>query len=381
MNEQTTDSTTHFTALDGLPAQGRVIVYGSGGAAMTVVKQLHIHRPDVTVPCLLDTFNTGEAGGLRIFRLADLEQLSGSYDLILIASAWWRDISRDLSRLGVNNWKVAAPSLWHKYIYSREDMDRIVPELEAVNAMLATAKDREIFRFMTECRLENSPLVSTEKISPEIRDYPAIRQTVFGHLTEQYMDFVNIEAIGTVLHAGAFDGTDCVKFLDGFPKLTTVHGFEPQGTKRFSETALTTVTGSGRVHIHQKGLWNEATSVTLTGEGQHTTLNPDASPGLVTGSIDTVSIDEFTDEFGIEQVDYICLDVEGAEERVLNGARRTIDRCRPQLAVCIYHRKDDFYRLPLMLNDRLDRYVYRLGHYHNFLNETVLYATPEELLK
>ena len=74
------------------------------------------------------------------------------------------------------------------------------------------------------------------------------------------------------------------------------------------------------------------------------------------------------------------LDVEGAEEHALNGARQTIKAHRPQLAVCIYHKKKDIYALPLFLDAMLEGYIYHIGHYHNQLNETVLYALPEELV-
>jgi hypothetical protein len=77
-------------------------------------------------------------------------------------------------------------------------------------------------------------------------------------------------------------------------------------------------------------------------------------------------------------VDFIKLDVEGAELDVLKGAREVLKRDRPQLAVCIYHKKEDLFRIPLFLSGVLKNYKYRLGHYSSTFWDTVWYAIPQE---
>lgn len=369
-----------FVTLADLPRNGRVILYGSGAAALTVLGRIRAERPDVTVPWLLDSFTEGKAGGLKVVKRTDLSSLAGEYDFILVASAWWRDIARSLEADNLPAWGVATPVLWHKYLFSDEELRRAKPKLDAVEALLATDEDRAVYRFLVECRRENSPLVSMDGMSPEIVDYLEVRQTLFSHLTGQYLDFVARDRIGTMLHAGVFDGTDCLRFLETFPHLEALHGFEPQGTARIRPETLAAIERSGRVHIHEKGLWDESRTIPLTGTGPYTTLTPDASPDAATGQVKTVSVDGFVAEQEIQRVDYLCLDVEGAEERVLDGARHTIENHRPQLAVCIYHKKEDIFRLPLALDDMLTDYVFHVGHYFNFLNETVLYALPAELV-
>ena len=223
-------------------------------------------------------------------------------------------------------------------------------KLDAVEAMLATDEDKNIYRFMVQARAENSPLVNTDGITPGIVDFVQIKETLLGHLTTQYLDFVVREPVKTMLHAGVFDGTDCLRFLDAFPNLEMLHGFEPQGTGCIKPETMDRITNSGRVQIHPQGLWSSSRTIPLMGSGPFTTLDPTLPMERATGSIDTVSIDEFVASHGVKSVDYICLDVEGAEEHALNGARQTIKAHRPQLAVCIYHKKKDIYALPLFLD-------------------------------
>lgn len=372
-------SQTNFITLDMLPENGRVLIYGSGGSAKAVLDHIAAGRPDVTVPCFLDSFNEGEAYGLPVIKKDSLSSLEGGYDFILIASAWWRDIARGLEESGLTAWGVASESMWHKYIYTAEEMARYKGQIDAVEAMLATEADRAVYRFLIDARLENSPLVVVDENNPLIVDYLQVKNTLFSHLTEQYLDFVVREPVRTILHAGVFDGGDCLKFLRTFPNLEAVHGFEPQGEARIKSETLTALRESRKVHIHQKGLWGCSETVPLIGQGSYTTLCPGAAPGQVTGCIETTSIDEFVAEHGVQNVDYICLDIEGAEERALYGAKKTIADNRLQLAVCLYHKKEDIFRLPLLLDEMLDDYVFRIGHYYHYLNETVLYAIPREL--
>ncbi|QGY39348.1 FkbM family methyltransferase [Pseudodesulfovibrio cashew] len=370
---------TDFITLDRLPENGRVVVYGSGDAAMAVLERIREDRPDVTVPCLLDSFTEGEAGGLPVVRSDNLGTLAGQYDFILIASAWWRDIAKGLEAAGEAAWGVASQGLWHKYVYTEADLARYKGGLDAVEGLLATDRDKAVFRFLVEARREGSPLVDIDATNPRIVDYLQVKESLLGHLTGQYLDFVVREPVHTVLHAGVFDGSDCLNFLRAFPNLETIHGFEPQGEAHIKPATMDALVRSGKVRIHRKGLWNTSASVPLTGQGSYTTLRPDASPEQVTGTVETISVDEFVAEHKVARVDYLCLDVEGAEARALAGAKKTIAASRPQLAVCVYHKKEDLFRLPLLLADMLDGYVFHLGHYYHYLNETVLYAIPAEL--
>ena len=369
-----------FLDINDIPSKARVLIYGQGKAALNVLNHIRTERPDVRVPCLLDSFTSGSTAGLPVHRRDELSTLHIEWDIILVASAWWRDIVRDLHKEGWREVHVAALPLWHKYVYSIREMDEATPSFNTVEAMLATDQDREIYRLLVACRRENSALVNMDEISPMIAEYAHVRETIFKHLTEQYLDFVVRNRISTVLHAGVFDGTDCLRFLDALPNLSMIHGFEPQGTSAIEPNVLDTIEHSNKVEIYPQGLWSDTRALPLAGSGPCAALEPNMRPVQATGYVNTVSIDEFMAENNLDRIDYICLDVEGAELHVLNGARRTIESHRPQIAVCIYHLKEDIFQIPISLKQHLDGYIFRIGHYSNGLHETVIYAIPEEIL-
>jgi hypothetical protein len=44
---------------------------------------------------------------------------------------------------------------------------------------------------------------------------------------------------------------------------------------------------------------------------------------------------------GLDRVDFVKMDIEGAERHALAGASEMIARHRPRMAICVYHLSDD----------------------------------------
>jgi FkbM family methyltransferase len=70
----------------------------------------------------------------------------------------------------------------------------------------------------------------------------------------------------------------------------------------------------------------QATMIITEGNSGHSHLDPNT---LGTGDVQVVKLDNLN----IENVDYIKIDCEGYEYRVLQGAEQTVKRCRPILVI------------------------------------------------
>lgn len=86
-----------------------------------------------------------------------------------------------------------------------------------------------------------------------------------------------------------------------------------------------------------------------------------------------VSIDDFIEE----PYTFLKADIESYEYKLLLGARNSIVKWHPLLAICIYHSAADLYDIPLLLHSIEPSYKMKIRHYSNFLDETVLYAWVE----
>jgi hypothetical protein len=78
--------------------------------------------------------------------------------------------------------------------------------------------------------------------------------------------------------------------------------------------------------------------------------------------------------FEKKKTTFIKMDLEGYEELALLGAKETIKRDKPKLAISIYHGKDDYWKLPNIILDADSEYRFYIRHYTLFNNETVLYG-------
>jgi FkbM family methyltransferase len=71
---------------------------------------------------------------------------------------------------------------------------------------------------------------------------------------------------------------------------------------------------------------------------------------------------------------FIKMDIEGAEWDALHGAKDTIVRNRPKLAICIYHSDEDMIRIPEYIHEIVPDYRLFVRHHTRRDHETVLYA-------
>ncbi len=90
-----------------------------------------------------------------------------------------------------------------------------------------------------------------------------------------------------------------------------------------------------------------------------------------------LSIDQLVSDKKLEKVDFIKMDVEGSELDALKGAEKTIRKFKPKLAICIYHKPDDYLAIPQYLYELQLGYSFYVDHHTIFLGETVLFAVPE----
>lgn len=79
-----------------------------------------------------------------------------------------------------------------------------------------------------------------------------------------------------------------------------------------------------------------------------------------------------------EKVTFIKMDIEGFEKEALDGAKNTIIKWKPKLAISSYHKPEDLYEILLFIKKLQLNYIFYLRHYTDVYADTVLYAVMEE---
>lgn len=108
----------------------------------------------------------------------------------------------------------------------------------------------------------------------------------------------------------------------------------------------------GRVIVYPKGVWDREDTLRIRVDPHNSAADSFTRQpaGTVEGpQLPLTTIDRLVDELRLPRVDFIKMDIEGAEQRAIRGASRTIARYQPRMAICVYHQPDDPAMVPRLV--------------------------------
>jgi FkbM family methyltransferase len=181
------------------------------------------------------------------------------------------------------------------------------------------------------------------------------------------------EAGDVVIDGGGCWGETAIGFASAVGAAGRVYSFEfvPGNLEVFRANLSLCGELGGRVEIVEKALADQScVALRYADCGPASAL----THGAGSGGVRTLTIDDFVHDRGLDRVDFIKMDIEGAEAAALQGARQTLKRFKPKLAVCLYHKPHDPFEIPRLIRGIEGSYEFHLDHYTIHLEETVLYA-------
>ena len=182
----------------------------------------------------------------------------------------------------------------------------------------------------------------------------------------------------TVLDLGGCWGDTAMSFSELVGSSGQVISFEflPQNLEIFERNLELNPALGERVRILRRAAWSRTGKrMYFTDHGPATRVIPSPS-GAFLQEVETLSIDDLVREESLG-VDFLKMDIEGAELEALRGAEWTLRQQRPDLAISLYHRLQDFAEIPGYLASLDLGYHFYLGNATIFESETVLYAQSD----
>lgn len=172
---------------------------------------------------------------------------------------------------------------------------------------------------------------------------------------------------------GAYTGDSILNYVRNYgTNYKKIYAYEI--TESSCEIMRSTLKELHDVEIRRKGAGEKAGEMFLNPSD-----DPSANQISSRSSKDRVEIVTLDDDLP-DGFTFLKMDIEGAEYNALRGSEQTIRRCRPKLAVCVYHGYDDIWRIPALIDSIDPNYQFYLRHNGGSLipTEFVLLAKPLE---
>ena len=190
-----------------------------------------------------------------------------------------------------------------------------------------------------------------------------------------YRDICCAQKDDYVIDCGAYTGNTSLYFSDRVGSCGKVFSFEAMPSTYNKLKQNIEKLNRKNIYIYNNAVSNEEKKLIFTETATPASRQITSGKGI---EVQALSIDDFVRKNNIGHVDFIKMDVEGAELDVLNGCEETCKKFSPILAVCLYHKRDDFITLPAKILQIDPRYRFYLKHNSITFSETVLFAIKQE---
>lgn len=292
--------------------------------------------------------------GYRIFNFEEVKDKYNDEQICVIITAnagaeeillqinkdgWYSNIKQlDLTGLEVED--------WYKYYNIH------INELENVYSMLEDEKSRDVFKNVIDYRICREK----EKI-----------EKIYDDEKGQYFDekIVNLKCEGSFVDVGAYDGDTVLGLEERVQSFEKIICFEPN--RNNYDKLYNNYKNNIKVQMFNVGVYDTTTQLQFSNiGGKQAKVEEDGVE-----KISVVDLDSFLCK---ENIKFIKMDIEGSEQKALMGAKEILKRMKPTLAICVYHNKDDIFRIPQMLKEIVPEYKLYFRHYSKSTCDTICYA-------
>lgn len=326
--------------------QSPLAVLGTDGGAIATdiyLRKLGLHK---NIHCFLDEGQSGKNVfcGKLVMPLQFLAQ--HPHLTVITASLHFNALYHTIRQMGCSN-----PFFYHASFWPWLDNEPLLNDLSLIRSCYRQDNVSSAALLETLFDLRFNGDIS------RIQPYETVKNTLYTQDTYWLEKRMLPDNELTIIDAGAFNGDTMDSLFKTYgTRIKRYYAFEPmphifpklrQTAAKFSETAAIT--------CHNTALYNQNMQMPFA-KGV-----PRSSRMAANG--DVLAICHRLDDMGLEIKGQACLkmDIEGAEMSALEGAAGFISQYRPHLAVCLYHKTNDIYRIPQFIKSIVPQYKFVLA--------------------
>jgi len=184
-----------------------------------------------------------------------------------------------------------------------------------------------------------------------------------------FPEFIKINNQESVIDCGAFDGDTLKLFLNKTDEWKNYIAFEPSNKPHEDLNKYIETHQIQNIKTYKIGVWNKKTTLSFVEENDISRI---VEGRVANGTkIEVDAIDNLCSDV---QVTYIKMDLEGSELNALEGAKHTILKNKPKLAISIYHKPSDLINIYLYIKNMNLDYKFYFRIHTTVGSDAVLYA-------
>lgn len=223
--------------------------------------------------------------------------------------------------------------------------------------------------------------LNLERINYPIQFYFTTEGILTDFIIKQYEynhkgKIIKAEKGDIVIDGGGCWGDTALYFANEVGSRGRVFSFEfiPRNIEIFERNVLLNQLLAENIELIKHPLWKDSsTKLYFKDNGPGSVVSDEPSDDLQ-GTCYTLSIDELVKMKDLQRVDFIKMDIEGAETNALKGAHETIRKFKPKLAIALYHSADDFESIPSLVREMDSGYKFYFSHCSIHAEESMLFA-------
>ena len=327
---------------DSLKNSGKpVVLYGMGDGADKVLKAFEKFNINAYGVMASDEFVRGQSfHGFKVKKLSELESELGDFTVALCFASQLPDVMDTIKRVAERH-KTLVPSVpvFGDELFDDEFIDNYAESIESAYNMLADEQSRRVYKnVLSFYRTGELPLldeITTEK-------------------DEAFNNILKLGGSEVYVDLGAYNGDTIDEFL-GYTNgsYRKIIALEPNA-KNF-EKLKAHCAEIPKTELWQLGAYSSNTILEFNNKAGRNSAIADSGVKTRVVTVDTILCGT--------AASYIKADVEGADFDTLLGMKNTLKNCKPKLNFSAYHRFEDIFRLPILINQLNPEYKIYLRHH------------------
>ncbi len=343
-----------------------VCVFGIGAISYPIISSIR-NFTDIKIDFLSDNDQAkwGKIyhNDLKCIPPAELEKYKEDI-AILITTQHYKKIHQQLLQKGFK--KVFAVTEYRllndAYFKNMQNLKLVKENVASVMDILEDERSKEIMFTLIKNWFDfDVDAIGYEEIFTNDQYYPS--------------DIIKLSDTESFVDVGAYNGDTIFDFMKRTGnKFNFIYAFELD-KKNFNEmtSAVDKLDSKqkDRIKLYNFGLLDEEKDVYYETGGsgmQSTFIN------VINAASDSGKTVRLSDVLKNEKVTFIKMDIEGSEVKALKGAEKIIKTQRPTLAICVYHKPEHLWEVPLYIKEIVPEYKIYIRHHTPLEYETVCYA-------